>query len=580
MRTNPASAPVWATLARILSEQGNQPEAITAARKSVALAPKFAAFQADLGDYYLRAGKRGGAVSAAQAALALDPRSDVALTTLASCRLAEGNNAEAARLLERLQVVRGGKDHPVTLNLVAAYLRTGDKGAALRALKSYATKVPGDADAVLDVVDMAVPMGDVATATIYINRMEKLAPASPLPALYRGRLALGDVKKLPTRFHTAEKFFQKAVDKAPTVSLLRTQLAFSQLAQLPTGMGTNSLSSLLSESARTNFVAALINDNHNSEARRGLALLSERERFWEDAATQYQAHLRITPEDNTSRRRYAGVLLTMGRKDEAYSQFYELITHLPKDTQYLKELAVFFMLDKSFARARGAYEQVLVITPDDADALLGIAQCFVGENNPKEARDAYAKVILVSPKEETPYLLLAQSYADAGQANEATSMLEKMLVALPNSNAGRWQLIEQHISAKRDTDALREIGKLTLVKGDPNRMRYRMATGNLYLIRGRWADAAREFEAFMTEDPENGLVLIALADSYAKLSRKADADATYERAASAAEKALTRSPGSSDLRDVLVRARAAQNRKNAATAFLNGIDGTLKNGGR
>jgi len=146
-------------------------------------------------------------------------------------------------------------------------------------------------------------------------------------------------------------------------------------------------------------------------------------------------------------------------------------------------------------------------------------------------------------------------------------------VAVPGSNAGRWQLVERYIVAKKDAEALTEIAKLTLRQGDPNRNRYRLAVGNLHLTRGRWKEAASEFERLTLEEPENPDFFVALAEAYSKDGRKSDADANFAKAARLAEAALVKSRGGDrDARAALIHARGAQNNPDAATSFLKTLD--------
>ncbi|MBC7808859.1 MAG: tetratricopeptide repeat protein, partial [Akkermansiaceae bacterium] len=556
----PEAAPMWATLGRLLSKQLRHNDAIAAAQKAVALSPKFAPFRADLGNFYLQAERRVEAAVSAQKALSLDPRNDIALTTLATCRLAERRDKEAIPLLTRLQSVRGGKDRAVSQMLLATYRRSGDMAGALRSAKAFAEKTPGDARSVLSVVQIALENRDVVSTQKYAAKLRTLASRSPLPDYYLGLLALSDpTKSSKERFQNGERLFQKAVDRSPNETLLRAQLGYAQLGQVSDdGFGKAKI-----EAARTNLTAAVLYENHDPVSRRGLAMVAEKELSWEDAATQYEAILKITPDDNDSRRRYAGVLLFMSRKDEAYRQFYILADRLPKDTTHLKELASFFVADKQYVKARGAYEQALERDPDDAEAHLGIAQCFVNEKRKPEARDAFERAIKANTKQETPYLLLAQLYTDDDADAESTKVLERMLVAIPGSNAGRWQLIERYIKAKRDEDARREIAKLTLKQNDPNRTRYRLAAGNLHLIRERWTDAVTEFERLVVEEPDNPDVLVTLADAYGKAGRKSEADAHYVKAARLAEEVLKRSPDDRDAKAVLIHARKAQNNPGA-----------------
>ncbi|MBC7809321.1 MAG: tetratricopeptide repeat protein, partial [Akkermansiaceae bacterium] len=302
LKVSPEAAPVWATLGRFLSKQLRHNDAIAAAQKAVALSPKFAPFRADLGNFYLQAERRVEAAVSAQKALSLDPRNDIALTTLATCRLAERRDKEAIPLLTRLQSVRGGKNRAVSQMLLATYRRVGDLAGALRSAKAFAAKTPGDAGSVLRGGQIAVENRGQVSTQQYAAKLKTLAPQSPLPDYYLGLLALSDPTKSPIdRFQNGERLFQKAVDRSPNETFLRAQLGYAQLGQVSDDdLGKGKIAA-----ARTNLTAAVLYENHDPVSRRGLAMVAEKERFWEDAAMQYEAVVKITPGDNESRRRYA-----------------------------------------------------------------------------------------------------------------------------------------------------------------------------------------------------------------------------------------------------------------------------------
>ncbi|MBC8141318.1 MAG: tetratricopeptide repeat protein [Armatimonadetes bacterium] len=264
------------------------------------------------------------------------------------------------------------------------------------------------------------------------------------------------------------------------------------------------------------------------------------------------------------------MLLSAGRKPEGYAQFYELATRLLQDTLHLKELASFYLDDKNYAQARATYGQILERAPGDTDAFVGMGQAYAEDGRFPQARDAYRAAIVSAPRRELAYLLLAQLYINDGETDaEAIATLEELLKALPGSQTGRDQLIERYIRAKRDDDAKREIGKLVLQKGDPNRNRYRLALGNLLMVREKWTEAVTEFERIDDEEPGNPVAILALAGAYIKAGRATDAAIAYEKAAVAAESALRQNSRDQDVRNALIQARTAQKNPGAATDFLN-----------
>ncbi|MBC8141319.1 MAG: tetratricopeptide repeat protein [Armatimonadetes bacterium] len=286
LKESPRAAPIWATLAGLLSEQGYAADAVAASRKAVALEPKDPAFLANLSDFLLRAGESDAAEKTARRALAINPKSDTALSALVSCYLTTRRDADAIPLLMRLQTVRGGQDRAVAQNLIAAQLRVGDRNGALATAQKFATFTPADPEAMLAVVDLATQAGNVAVAEKYIARLAKIAPKSPLPAYYRGRLALTETGKPPVaRLATAESALRKAVSLAPKEAMFRVELGVVLITQA--GNLTGAAQGAKLSAARTQLTAALMQENHNREARRALAVVAEGEKNWVDAAAQY-----------------------------------------------------------------------------------------------------------------------------------------------------------------------------------------------------------------------------------------------------------------------------------------------------
>ena len=562
IRTVPTAAPVWGTLARLLALQQQLPDAISAARMAIRLSPKTVGYQADLSQYLMQFGNTAEAEAAAKQALALDPKSDPALSTLATCLMQAKHPADAIPILRRLQDVRGGTDRAVGQGLIAAQLQTGDVKGALASAKTLAAKRLTDAELWLGVADLGMRVDDAAAVKEATDKLVLFAPKSPLPYYYRGRLLFGDTKvPIANRFQRAEAQFQKAVNMAPGESIFRSQLGIAQALE-----GKDHFTS-----ARVNLNIALLQNNHDIVARRGLALIGERTADWDSAAVQYDALVRLAPNDDTARRRYAGVLINDHRRQEAYRQFWVLISHNPKDVVYLKELASYFLVDQSFADARSAYAQVLERVPNDPDGLLGSARCYAEEGDKKKAESFYLQTIERIPKKETAYLLLAQVYTDDGATADSIHILERLVAAIPDNNSGRLMLIERYITAKRDDDARREIAKLTLRKGDPNRTSYRLAAGNLMMVRQHYAEAAAEFARIADEEPNNADIALALADADSKAGKADDARTLYEKAAHLCEVTLLKDPSNGNVRASLVRARTAQGTPEKAAAFLRQI---------
>jgi len=162
---------------RSLEQAGNANGAISALRKAAALLPKSAEIQAELAGVFMREGRAGESVTAAEAALVLDSSNREAHRTLGLVQAAVANVPEYASRSESLRsqaidhleraLAIPGSDLEAQLNLAQLYLRTKQPDKAVAMLKAFLAEQPGYATALL-------MMGEAAESA---NNWEEAASA-------------------------------------------------------------------------------------------------------------------------------------------------------------------------------------------------------------------------------------------------------------------------------------------------------------------------------------------------------------------------------------------------------------------
>ncbi len=552
VKAEPDAAALWATLAQFQLRKGQTDAALVSVTKATTLAPGVAPFWGERANIEARAGQWDAAIASGKKALAKEPKNDPALAALATAYLSTKRYQEAIPILTRLSSARGALDMAIGQNLVHSYIMVNDLKGALGISEKLAAKFPKDHRTHLSVADLKSRLGDMAGAYTALQTARRLAPKdytvtlntalaaemlnkrdealnlldtlakehpkSGDPWFHRGRLMLSDTSR-QDRYPQAERAFAEAVAREPEKALFRAYLGLAQASQGPTR----------ADDARESFTRVLLQgDNRDETARRGLAYLAEQEKDWDRAAAYYGTMLQVNPANDEARRRRAGALLLIERKDEAYREFWELADRNPKDVKYLKELASLLIEDRRYPAARSAYTQVLQRAPGDGVALIGIARTYELQGDVVTAERQYRAALAADPKLTDAYRLLSESLARRNRTEERLKLLDQWLEADPRSNEARWERALIYREQKRDDEALAEMRKLTLRTGDPNRLNYRVGPARLYLDREMWDKAAAEYEKVLAEEPNEDSLRYPLAYAYEKMGRVDEAQKMLE----------------------------------------------------
>jgi tetratricopeptide (TPR) repeat protein len=136
-----------------------------------------------------------------------------------------------------------------------------------------------------------------------------------------------------------------------------------------------------------NYRAALDRDPNLAKARLGLAQQLSKARRFDEAEQEYQAYLKLSPQDPI-------VYVGMGRDafqqahiDEAARQFEKALEVSPRDAAALKELAQIDLRLGRFEKARDRLEQLAQIQPFDPDAHYSLARALHVLGDEKRARE-------------------------------------------------------------------------------------------------------------------------------------------------------------------------------------------------
>lgn len=198
----------------------------------------------------------------------------------------------------------------------------------------------------------------------------------------RGRLLLDEYSRASVA--TAITYLRRAVDDDPNFALGHATLTEALLNQM-TFLGADQQREALAE-ARGSATRALELDPSLAEAEAAMAYVLQAEWDWQGAATHFQRALEIKPEYAAAKRRYAGLLLQLGRTDEALKLAREAFGEDPYDRGAIPGIGLYLYL-------AGRYDEAIRFLDEQ-----------VGENDMQGARhnlgDALAEAAVNAPISE------------------------------------------------------------------------------------------------------------------------------------------------------------------------------------
>jgi len=208
---------------RSLEQAGNVNGAISALRKAAALLPKAAEIQSELAGLFLREGRAGEAVTAAEAALALDGKNREAHRTLGLLQAAVADlpeytstaaslRAQAIDHLEQALAVPMS-DLQSQFTLAQLYVRTKRPEKAVGILKDFLAERPGFAEALLlmgEAAESSNKWEDAVTAWGQISVMGSKG-ATFRPRYAMALVKLGDYYFDLKRYREAADAFDRAL---------------------------------------------------------------------------------------------------------------------------------------------------------------------------------------------------------------------------------------------------------------------------------------------------------------------------------------------------------------------------------
>ena len=581
-------------LGRRLESDGDIDRAIAAHREAARLDPSSAEVRAELAGLYARQGRVADAITEARRALAIDGTSyeahrvlgmllaSVVEETAPRQQLAE-QLRQAIGHLEQVRRPEGVSPDPaVGLTLGRLYLRTGEPQKAVTLLRGLVEHHP--------ILEVWLLLGQAHSAA---GQPEEATRALEEGTAFDPRLftALAEIYERQDQWTKAAETYERAAGVGVASADVRSRWAS---ALLNTGgedqarRARQLLRGILDEEPSDDHALYLLAqaerrlrayDAAEEAARRLIALqpgsplgpyalaqvFQDRREYAQVVDTLQPALAKATPEAGWPARQTMALLtqlgfaqLQLGRNDDAVATFERARTLAEGDSAQDVYLAQALVAAKRFDEALRVLAPVRERQADD----FRIAQVYVralsGAGRTDEAVAVLESAVAASPSEPSAYLALADLLAEKERHGEAHKVLDDAAKRFPKDPLVVFQrgaLYERAGEVVRAEAEFREV-----LSRDPDHAPTLNYLGYMLAERGvRLQEALRLIERALAIDPGNGAYLDSLGWAYFQLKQ-------YDRARDHLARAAEQLPSNSVVQDHFGDALAALGRSEEAIA--------------
>jgi len=327
-----------------------------------------------------------------------------------------------------------------------------------------------------------------------------------------------------------------------------------------------------------------------------LGYLSQNKSDLPRAISNYEAALRLRPDDEITTNRIAGVHLTLNHLDEAERLYAQELSRNPKSVAALDGLGRVALARRQFPKAIEYLNHALALDPQAAylHYPLGMAYRGAGDlakaqeelgkhgpaapeltdgylsalqeiktgkadlwtkasqqmsaNNLTDAIATYRKLVEANGQDPAARTYLGTALARAGNSQEAIQQFTEALRIKPNDAETHYCLGVVLATLGNDDQAIEHFR--TTIKGDPQFPEVHFQLANVLMRTRHFDEAAAEYKKAADRDPHNAFASVMQAMACIRLGQ-------YKYARAILEQAHTAAPSDFDISNALARVLAA-----------------------
>lgn len=441
-RPNDPDAPV------ILAETALQPREVDETRTRLQTLPPTASILASLAMLEMREKKLPAAETLLNRALELDPKSPVALSTLARLHWTR-NELEQAEQRFAAAVAASPARSQVKLLYAGFKLQTGKNDAAKALLDELIAKTPDFLQAYMMRAAIATLEKKHAESIAIYEKVLQRDNQHPEAMLLLGQehLALGAADKAVAALEKAVGAFSKfgpahlQLGNAYLASgdLTKAAASYGEAIQnLPAGTPEPVVALARVQLRQNNYGPAVealkpVVEKHptNTEAKLLLAEGLQKQGNFDAALALYRPLLEATPQNAQLHHLIGTVFLQQGKRTEARQAFTKVLELAPTFIPALEFLVRLDLEAKEIDAAVKRLKTFATANPKEPEPHVMLAQVHLLQKNRRQAEADLLKALELRPDLTRPYLVLAELQASDNRAADAIATLKKAVAQVP-----------------------------------------------------------------------------------------------------------------------------------------------------
>src|SRR3989339_655222 len=330
---------------------------------------------------------------------------------------------------------------------------------------------PKNADYLFELAAIMFNDGQMGEARAKLSQVVTMLPSHPQANALLGRIFLENKD-----FGRAEQYLliaAKTMEKDPVITrslgelYLQTKRYDKERSYLeatraanPQDMGT--IIKLAEAYEKLNLNDALFNlyititkkDPTNVVAHKGLGDIYYGKKQFKDAMSEYRIVVQLKNDDVKVLNRQAGMLLDIGKIDEAVGLFRSSLQYSPNQPDIAYKLGVIFLNNRGNEEAaKEQFERVILIDPKNGDAYKMLAAIYLQGNDRASAVRYFQQALSVNPNDIESMSKLADLMVKDGDIKEAEPILVKAVAANPKDIQSKISLGRLYLNTKRFKEA-------------------------------------------------------------------------------------------------------------------------------
>lgn len=522
------------------------PEAIRVFEDALKRNPNHQPLYVGLAYCYEKTRRFAEAATTYEKLIKLFPKDIEAYRKLSVVYQAVGRDSDSANVLKQAANLQPN-DPSLLSELGVTYQRAGKNDLAVAAFKQAARFAPKDVSVALNLAGayagQTPPRAKEAIAEF--ERAKALAPANSEP-YYRIAEILQSEKKGDEAIAELEKIKKLAkTDLGPysQIAMIREQSGKidAALAELNAAKKLNQTDTtpyvasarILKTAGKTDEAIAqwrelLKNDPKSTYAFSEIGRLLVEQKKYDEALAHYRKAQEIFPDD-TRLAAVAGRVLAneLKKPDEAIAEYRAIAKAHPKDFYILDILGTALKEQKAWQEAIDVYQQLIAVKPDHRGAPNQIALCLESMGKTDESYSRYLRNLDKNPGD-------GEAMNGLVRLGRTTKRLPEVVLAMKKALSGKVATmipVDQFLDLCKELNRSKEAIDFLKIRSakNPEDALLLQAVASAYEKDGQNDEAVKYYEKCAQADQGNFQYKFALAEAYERAGKKADAIATVKR---------------------------------------------------